>query len=102
MRIAVSDENRADADRIISALADTADGLETEYFGSGVPLVAELIKGGRFDLVFLGVNSGGEGTEIARRVRELSPKTEMVFTAGSRETIPEATKLRAADCLVKP
>ena len=103
MRIAICDENRADAYRIRSALMDTADGLETVYFGSGVPLVAEMIKGGRFDLVFLDVYIGEEdGIEIARRIRELSPKTELIFTTGSRDHAVEAFRVRAADYLVKP
>ena len=103
MRIAICDDNSADANMILYALSDVSSELDMVCFSSGRALLAAIENGERFELACLDVYMEGEdGISTARRLRELSPDTEIIFSTVSSEHAVEAFRVHAADYLVKP
>ena len=103
MRIGICDDSALDAQKIAFALADISPGMEITCFQMGGALLEAVKEEPPFDLVFLDIYLKNEnGMEIAERLRQQSPGTEIVFSTTSRDFAVEAFRVRAADYLVKP
>ena len=103
MRIAICDDSSVDANMIRYALSDISSDLDMVCFSSGRELLSAIESGDRFELAFLDIYMDGEdGISTARRLRELSPATEIIFSTMSNEHAVEAFRVHAADYLVKP
>ena len=103
MRIAICDDNSADANMIRYALSDIGSDLDIVCFSSGQELLSAIKNGDRIDLAFLDIYMEGEdGISTAKRLRKLSPATEIIFSTVSSEHAVEAFRVHAADYLVKP
>ena len=85
------------------ALSDVSSELDIVCFSSGRALLDAVETGDRFELAFLDIYMEGEdGISTARRLRERSPATEIIFSTVSSEHAVEAFRVHAADYLVKP
>lgn len=103
MRIGICDDNASDAQKIAFALADITPGLEISCYETGGALLETAKNGDAFDLVFLDIYLKSEnGMEIAGKLRQISPHTEIVFSTSSRDFAVDAFRVQAADYLVKP
>lgn len=76
--------------------------LEIEEFESG-PDFIEALKDRRFDIVFMDIFMPGmDGIEAARKMRELSDRTFLIFMTASDDHYPDAFSLHAFDYITKP
>ena len=106
MRVAVIDDEglfRVQLKMMIEKISTSRDlHLEIEEFESG-PLFIEALNERRFDIVFMDIFMPGmDGIETARRMRELSDKTFLIFMTASDEHYPDAFSLHAFDYVTKP
>ena len=100
MHIAICDDNRADAQRLVTMLAGTH---TASLFPSAEALLLELDAGTRFDLYLLDIFMGGmDGVELAGNIRALDKDALLCFTTTSTDFYPESYKLYAFQYLVKP
>lgn len=103
MRIALLEDDRAEAEQFNSALKSWDPTRSAEWFISGQSLLAAADSGDEFTVAFLDIYLPKEsGIEVAARLKELSPQTYIVFTTTSAEYAVEAFGLGAVHYLVKP
>lgn len=105
MRIAICDDDKKSREQFITALHGWDPTRQPECFCSGAELLEAV--GDRekeyFDVVFLDIYMPDEnGVDIAEELREISPKTGIVFVTTSREYAVDAFSLHALHYLVKP
>ncbi len=76
--------------------------FEVEEFESG-QLFVEALKDRRFDIVFMDIYMPDmDGLETAKKLREMSDKTFLIFMTASDEHYPDAFSLHAFDYVTKP
>ena len=99
--VAVDDEKLA-LKAIIDVLKDTVD--NADVYGFIKPLEAlEFIKNKGCDIAFLDIKMRGiTGLELAKKIKEISPITNIVFVTGYSDYTLEAFKVAASDYLLKP
>ena len=106
MRIAICDDNKLDAKRIEWALLDLGKDMDITYYPSGHDLLDEMAKREereQFDVIFLDIYMPGEnGIDVADRIKEISPSTDIIFSTSSKDHAIEAFRVQAIDYLVKP
>ena len=106
MRIAICDDNKLDAKRIEWALMDLGKDMDITYYPSGHDLIdamKNLDGGERIDVIFLDIYMPGEnGIDVADRIKEISPSTDIIFSTSSKDHATEAFRVQAIDYLVKP
>ncbi len=103
MRIAVLDDDRQEMNDFITALHGWDSSRNAECFESGAALLEAARKERLFSIAFLDIYLPNEnGVEIAERLLQISPDTEIVFTTTSREFAVEAYQLDAVHYIVKP
>ncbi len=103
MRVAVCDDEEAERERFCEELGRFDSGLRAEMFADGGGLLEAAEKSPPFDVVFLDIYLSNEnGIDVAKRLRELSPATAVVFVTTSRDHAVDAFSLYALHYLVKP
>lgn len=103
MRIAVCDDDFREQKQFEKALKGWDPTRSAENFVNGADLLDAAQLSPPFDIVFLDIYMPGEdGVDIAKRLRQISPETEIVFVTTSREHAVDAFSLRALHYLVKP
>ncbi len=103
MRIAICDDKQTDANKIEFALMDVSPNLDIEYFDTGSMLLDAAASEPHFDMAFLDRYLNKEnGMDTARKLREISPRTELVFCTSSKDHAVDAFRIRAVDYLLKP
>jgi DNA-binding LytR/AlgR family response regulator len=103
MLIAVCDDCKVDAEKIKFSLMDITDDLETIWFSTGVELINSIKNGSFYSLIFQDVYLETElGVDIAKKVKEYSPDTQIIFVTTSLDHAIDAFKVHAIDYLVKP
>ncbi len=103
MRLAICDDTKSDAEKIRFSLMDITDDLNMEYFPTGAELIESIKKGSSYDILFQDIYLEQElGIDIAQKVRELSPDTQIIFVTTSMDHAIDAFKVQAVDYLVKP
>ncbi len=103
MLIAVCDDCKVDAEKIKFSLMDITDDLETIWFSTGVELINSIKNGSFYSLIFQDVYLENElGVDIAKKVKEYSPDTQIIFVTTSLDHAIDAFKVQAIDYLVKP
>lgn len=103
MRIAILDDNQADARKIEFALMDVSGELDFEWYRTGEEFLAAAKREPMFDIAFLDIYLKDEnGMDVAIKLREFSPQTELIFSTSSRDFAVDAFRIRAVDYLVKP
>lgn len=104
LSIAVCDDEILECCRLARVIQDILDAMGVPYllrqFGSGKELLGAC---GSFDIFFLDILMEGlDGMETARRLREKSPGSLLIFLSSSRDYVWDAYDVEAFHYLLKP
>ena len=103
MRIAICDDETREQEQLLRIIRDWEPTYDAECFSDGVSLLRAAESAPPFDIVFLDIYMPGEdGIDIAGTLREISPKTGIVFVTTSQNHAVNAFSLNALHYLVKP
>lgn len=103
MRLAICDDDVREQKQLLQIIQDRDPAYHTEYFSDGASLLQAAALAPPFDIVFLDIYMPGEnGIDIAAALREISPKTGIVFVTTSQDHAVNAFSLAALHYLVKP
>ena len=102
LKIAICEDTPADAELLLSHLAEIGIAAESEAFSSGETLLAAFLPG-KYDLIFLDIYMGGiRGVDAATEIRKSDRTVTLAFTTTSKEHALESYRLKAASYLEKP
>ena len=104
MRIAIVDDNKTEQERLSALIRAWAQdkAVITETFDSGEAF-AEALQRNRYEIVWMDIIMDGKnGIETARRLRESSMETLLVFITSSPEFMAQAFPCHAFDYVMKP
>lgn len=102
LKIAICEDTPADAELLLSHLAEIGIAAEAEAFSSGEALLAAFLPG-KYDLIFLDIYMGGiRGVDAASEIRKVDRTVTLAFTTTSKEHALESYRLKAASYLEKP
>lgn len=77
--------------------------MKVTFFKSPLEMLSIIVAEGKFDVLLLDIYmSGMAGTDVARELRRMGDKAEIIFTTSSREHAIDAFAVDAAQYLVKP
>ncbi len=100
MNIAVVDDERIIREQICGLIENQRQNCKIKAYSSGEEIVA---SDERFNIIFLDIKmSGIGGIETARRLREKSSDTILIFVTGVKEYVFDALDLYAFQYLLKP
>ena len=100
MHIAICDDNRADAQRLVSMLAGSH---TASLFPSGEALLMEIDDRMKYDLYLLDIYMDGmDGITLARKIRALDRDALLCFITTSEDFYRESYDLYAFQYLIKP
>lgn len=103
MRLAICDDDMREQKQLLQIIQDWDTAYNTEYFSDGASLLRAAELAPPFDIVFLDIYMPGEnGIDIAGTLRQISPKTSIVFVTTSQDYAVNAFALAALHYLVKP
>lgn len=103
MRIAICDDNEKDLKAMAEMLRCVAPDHRTDVFSDSTALLSGISNGAGYHLLFLDIIMPGlNGMELARQIRRMSPKTQIVFLTDSDAYAIEAFSLRALHYIRKP
>ena len=103
MRLAICDDDMRERRQLLQIIQDRDPDCSTECFSDGVSLLRAAESAPPFDIAFLDIYMPGEnGIDIAGALREISPKTGIVFVTTSQDHAVNAFSLDALHYLVKP
>lgn len=102
MKIVLVDDDKAML-LILKMILSKIEGIEIVKSFNNSRHVLEFIKDSNIDIVFLDINMPEEnGMELAKKILEASPFTDVVFTTSYEEYAVEAFEIYALDYIVKP
>ena len=102
MKCFVVDDEKIALDRMVRELKNAAPEAEISAFLDPNELLA-FAKNDPCDVAFLDVRMGSmTGVELAKRLKEILPKLNVIFVTGYDEYANEAMKLHASGYLMKP
>ena len=104
MKFLALDDEQASLDVLCRALSDAVPEAEIRSFRYVSAALDELLQNGfQPDAAFLDIEMPGmSGLELAKRIREISPKTNIVFATAYSEYATDAFRLHASGFLMKP
>ncbi len=104
MKFLALDDEQASLDVLRRALSDAVPEAEIRSFRYVSAALDELLQNGfQPDAAFLDIEMPGmSGLELAKRIREISPKTNIVFATAYSEYATDAFRLHASGFLMKP
>ncbi|MCD8196680.1 MAG: LytTR family DNA-binding domain-containing protein [Lachnospiraceae bacterium] len=103
MRIALCDDDRREQEDFLLALRGWDPDRTPETFAEGSALLEAAQVQPPFDIAFLDIYMPTEnGVDIAKRLREISPETGIVFVTNSKDHAIAAFSVQALHYLVKP
>lgn len=102
MKIVIVDDDKAML-LIINRILSKIEGIEIVKIFNNSRDALEFIKDYNIDIAFLDINMPGEnGIELAKKILNASPITDVVFTTSYTEYAVEAFEICAFDYIVKP
>lgn len=102
LKIAICEDTPADAELLLSHLAESGIAAAAEAFSSGEALLTAFLPG-KYDLIFLDIYMGGmRGVDVAAQIRQVDRTVTLAFTTTSQEHALESYRLKAASYLEKP
>jgi len=108
IRIAICDDEakeRAQAEKLLQeyAASNLQYKIEISLFNSPLELMMHISEQGAFDVLLLDIYMDGIlGTDMAKELRKLGDKSEIIFLTKSRDHAIQAFELEAVHYLVKP
>ncbi len=103
MRIAICDDDLSGRKQFERSLKSWDPAYNAEKFSSGSSLLTAASGFPLFDIVFLDIYMPEEnGIDIAKKLKDISPETGIVFVTTSREHAIDAFSVYALHYLVKP
>lgn len=77
--------------------------VETEGFYSGESLKTEILKGKKYDLIYLEIQLKGEnGIALAQKIREVDENVLFIYVSDYEKIMRELFRLRVFDFINKP
>ena len=106
-RLAICDDNQADAAYLCSLLEKWAEvaeaALKIESFPSAEAFLFQYEEDKTFDLLLLDIEMGKmSGVELARKIRQDDRRVQIIFITGYMEYIAEGYDVEALHYLLKP
>ena len=103
MRIAICDDETREQKQLLQIIQGCEPDYDTECFSDGVSLLRAAESTPPFDIAFLDIYMPIEnGIDVAGTLREISPRTGIVFVTTSQDHAVSAFSLDALHYLVKP
>lgn len=103
MRIGVLDDDLQETEEFLSALRGWDPSRNAECFCEGQAFLDAAQKQPHFSAAFIDIYLPKEnGMDIAARLREIAPDTEIIFTTTSTEHAVDAFAINAVHYIVKP
>ena len=103
MRIGICDDNENDLKAMAELFRHTAPDHRIDLFSDSAELLSAVSDGVIYHLLFLDIIMPGmNGMELARQIRQISPKTKIVFLTDSAAYALEAFSVRALHYIKKP
>lgn len=103
MRLAICDDDMKEQKQLLQMIQECDPACDAECFSDGASLLRAAESVPPFDITFLDIYMPGEnGVDIAGTLREISPKTGIVFVTTSQDHAVSAFSLDALHYLVKP
>lgn len=89
--------------KLIQHFGEEENSFEITDFSSGKEIIRSYENGKTFDIVFLEIEMTDiNGIEVAERIKEISPKSIIVFLSGYTDFVFEAFRIEALHFIVKP
>lgn len=106
-RIAICDDNSADAKYVLTLLKKWADMKKTEaraeYFSSAEAFLFRYAEDKGFDILLLDIEMGEtDGVTLAKEIRRENQAVQIIFITGYSEYIAEGYEVAALHYLIKP
>ena len=103
MRIGICDDNENDLKAMAELFRHMAPDHRIDLFSDSAELLSAVSDGVIYHLLFLDIIMPGmNGMELARQIRQISPKTKIVFLTDSAAYALEAFSVRALHYIKKP
>ncbi len=104
MRIAICDDDKQECAGLLESIQNChPDNRTAEIFTDGTAFLDAAQQVPHFTVVFLDIYMpGGNGIDIAKKMQQISPETNIVFITTSTQHAVEAFSLEALHYLVKP
>ncbi len=104
MLIFAADDEKLLLDTLQRKIQEAAPGARVEAFSRASDVLREVRENGmRPDVAFLDIEMPGiRGLELAKKIRESSPDTQIIFVTGYSEYAVEAFRLHARGYVLKP
>ena len=106
MKICICDGKKTvheEIKKLIQHFGKEENSFEITDFSSGKEIIRSYESGKTFDIVFLEIEMTDiNGIEVAERVKEISPKSIIVFLSGYTDFVFEAFRIEALHFIVKP
>lgn len=107
LRIAVCDDEKKFAGELETLIAQEMENLgiqvETEVFFDGEPLLKELNRGARYDLMFLDIEMEQlDGISVARQIRKTDRTVLFIYISGYEQYLKELFEVEPFRFLSKP
>lgn len=103
MQIAIVNDEVNEIYKIQNLIFNMNDNFCVDHYLDGTSFLKEIEAGKNYDLLMCDIYlKDGNGIEIAKRTRSISPQTHIVFITNSREHAVDAFSVDAVHYLVKP
>lgn len=102
MKILCVDDEPLALEMLTEAIEEAAPDAELKAFRKQSDLLEEARQGG-CDIAFLDIHMRGmNGVELAKKLKDLNPKTNIIFVTGYDEYTGDVMRLRASGYVMKP
>lgn len=103
MKTAICDDSLREVTLLGEMIGASGLPIDTDAYDSGNALLAEIQRGTHYDAVFLDIDMPEiSGLELARMIRQYTPKTMIVFVTGYPQYAVDAFDCEAFHYLLKP